>query len=550
MEESMKRLVSVAALFALGFSLVFAGGEQAAGSAGTAGGLSVVKAFGVNRVSVIQDRNMNFSDWYEGKIPSRLWDRLVSDLAGYGLKLEIETVMSDQMPTVFQTMLASGKLNDYDFVTMGRGDEKIFQGLYDQGRMYSLNKGIEQYSTGKAREYYFNNDAGIFFRKMATLEDGNFYWMTQACEFYYKDPNNLRGNKTAGQIRYDWLQALGLKIPATLEEFTNALVAFQQNDMNKNGIRDEVASISMENFGTGVAQWFGLAGDLIAAVDYKAISPWYQPHIQDYIRYVNQLYKAGLLRVDTEGGAMQANRIAYQNQWDVATWDEPNVNVPPGAAKAYFAPFVLKALPDTEPRVWEQDGHYRVFNPHFIPARAKNVEGAIKLIDYLVSDEYATLTELGIEGYTFKINNGSEVWITSNPDNVGVDVECMSSGFPGFWTNISVLPRRKVANIQRDIASMRDQGYDLKADFAVRVTEGPYLLNQDTDTLLAFPTSRESERIQAIRPDLNTYSNELLTSLIMGEKSLNDWNTYMSDLKRLGLDELIAIYQARLDRGR
>jgi hypothetical protein len=448
-------------------------------------------------------------------------------------------------------MLASGTLNNYDFVTMGWGDEKIYQGLYDQGRMYSLNKGIEEFSTGNARNYYFNNDAGQFFRKMATFEDGNFYWITQACEFYYKDQTNLRGNKNAGQIRYDWLQTLGLNIPATLDEFTRALTAFQQNDMNKNGIRDEVAAIALDGFSTGVAQWFGLAGDLVSAIDYKAVSPWYQPHIQDYIRYVNQLYTAGLIRVDTEGGAMEANRIAYQNQWDLATWDEANVMVPPGAAPAYFVPFVLKAAADTEPRVWEQDGHYRVFNPHFIPARARNVEGAIKLIDYLVSDEYAILTELGIEGYTFNYNtDGLPKWVLSSPNNVGVDIECMSSGFPGFWTNISVLPRRKVADIRQDIQNMRDQGYGLKADFAVRITEGPYLLNQDTSTLSAFPTSRESERLQAIRPDLETYSKELLTSLILGERSLNNWNSYMADLRRLGLDEMITIYQARLDRGR
>jgi hypothetical protein len=34
----------------------------------------------------------------------------------------------------------------------------------------------------------------------------------------------------------------------------------------------------------------------------------------------------------------------------------------------------------------------------------------------------------------------------------------------------------------------------------------------------------------------------------MGEKSLDNWDSYIADLKRLGLDEVIAIYQARLDR--
>jgi hypothetical protein len=249
---------------------------------------------------------------------------------------------------------------------------------------------------------------------------------------------------------------------------------------------------------------------------------------------------------------MEANRIAYQYIWDTDGWTGSTAIVPPGAAPAYLVPFVLKAAADTEPRVWEQDGHYRVFNPHFIPARAKNVEGAVKLIDYLVSDEYATLTEMGIEGYTFTYNNeGQPEFIPLDNVRNAVGVDGGISTFPpALWCNISVLPRRKVADIRRDIQSMRDLGRDLKADFAVRVSEGPYLLNQDTNTLLAFPTSREMDRLQAIRPDLETYSKELLTSLILGEKSLNNWNSYMADLRRLGLDEMITIYQARLDRGR
>jgi putative aldouronate transport system substrate-binding protein len=72
----------------------------------------------------------------------------------------------------------------------------------------------------------------------------------------------------------------------------------------------------------------------------------------------------------------------------------------------------------------------------------------------------------------------------------------------------------------------------------------------DRQSLAAFPTAREMERITAIRPDLETYSSELLASLIMGEKSFAGWNTYMADLRRLGLDELIGIYQARFDRAR
>ena len=39
-----------------------------------------------------------------------------------------------------------------------------------------------------------------------------------------------------------------------------------------------------------------------------------------------------------------------------------------------------------------------------------------------------------------------------------------------------------------------------------------------------------------------------MTNLIMGSYSMDDWDTYISDLKGLGLDKMIEIYQNRYDR--
>ena len=67
-------------------------------------------------------------------------------------------------------------------------------------------------------------------------------------------------------------------------------------------------------------------------------------------------------------------------------------------------------------------------------------------------------------------------------------------------------------------------------------------------TALAVPTIEEADRSAEIESDLNTYSEELLTKLITGKSSLDDWDMYISDLQELGLDELIEINQARYDR--
>jgi hypothetical protein len=548
----MKKIVFVLiGMLMVGIPLFAAGGQQAAGTGSD--GLSTVKIFGINKQNTVAGKNLLLSDWYDSTIPSRIWDTFVAEMAKRGVKLELDLVMGDQMTTVFQTLLASGKLNDYDMISSGYGHihEPLAEDLYRHNRLYPWNKAIEQYSAGPARDYYFNSEAGKFFAKLQTLEDGNFYWILSTQETYYKDPGYSAGSFQSGQIRYDWLQAAGLGIPKTPDEFYNALVTFQQKDMNKNGIKDEVAQISTTDFGTGVAEWFGLGRELVSVIDYKAVSPWYQPHVQDYIRYLNRLYKAGLIRVDSEGGAMHANRIAYQSSWASATWDEPNVTVPSGAAKAYFVPFVLRALPDTPPRIWFQSGRNVAWNPVFIPARAKNIEGAVKIMDYQVTKDYAILSESGIEGYTFRYDsNGYAVEGESNPNNVGLDVELINTGYPAMFTNGGIIPRHMIKDVFEENIALINQGYQLKADFLETAFNKTWPFIMDRDSYLVFPTAREMERMNEIRPDLETYSSELLASLIMGEKNLDNWNTYMADLKRLGLDEYIGIYQARLDRAR
>ena len=70
----------------------------------------------------------------------------------------------------------------------------------------------------------------------------------------------------------------------------------------------------------------------------------------------------------------------------------------------------------------------------------------------------------------------------------------------------------------------------------------------DPKANLAAATEAENERIADLTADFETYYKELLTKLILGQQSLDDWDTYLNEMKELGLDELIEITQARYDR--
>jgi hypothetical protein len=541
----------------------FAGGGQAGRSSTPDDGLTTIKVFGSNQQYNLSGRNATFSDWYNGSVKSLLWDKFCEELAKRGVKLELDLVMLDQLDTVFQTMLATKKLGDYDWVNGGNNvTENIKLGLINQNQLYALNKAIDQYSDGTAKNFY-TSGVGRNFAKLATLEDGNYYWLTHANATYYKDESNYFGTAQVGMIRQDWLDKLGLAMPRTLDDFYNVIVAFRQRDANGNGERDEIINVAVNGFNTAIAQWFGLGTDLVSSIDYRAVSPWYQTHIKDYFIFMNKLYTAGVLQLsgsENEITPLMSNREGYENTWLAETWLEPAVNTPAGTPKSYFAPLVIQAFSDTPARVWHSVGiSVDSSSLFFIPANAKNVEGAVRMIDYLSTDDYAILTELGIEGYTFEYGpDGKAQKFSSNPNGQGIDIPLIYERHPAMWTYRSILPRFEKMDRDEELLQAtnmgRDNGYAdgyrLKYTFGNDFYSNRYPLIESIGGITAFPTNRETERIAAIMPDLTTYSEELITSLIMGEKSLDNWNTYINDLKRLGLDELIAIYQARIDRAR
>jgi ABC-type glycerol-3-phosphate transport system substrate-binding protein len=560
-EENMKRVETVLRAAALMLAALALGGCKGKAASTESGGPQAVKVFGIDKQYTLDGKNLQLSDWDKGTIPSRIWETFTGALAKNGVKLELELVMADQIDTAFQTMLASGRLNDYDFVSAGNNvDAKTRIGMANQKRMYPVNKLVQEHSSGAARDFY-TTGIGRTYAKLSTLEDGNFYWLTHTTATHYKTQDVFKGSLVSGNIRKDWLDAAGLGIPQSLEEFYAALAAFQQKDVNGNGLKDEVASISLENFNTGIAQWFGLGTGIVSSMDYRVTSPWYQDRAKDYFTYVNRLYRAGFLNVNSEGNDMAANRIAYTRDWSIETWLEPGVAVQAGAAKAYYAPFVFRALPDIPFRVWSQEGVGLSYGMHFVPSGAKNLSGVGRMLDYIVTMDYAVLTDIGIEGYTFNYDGDGMVKVLGRTsETLGLDGELVMAGIPAPWTNTSILPRFERNDRMGDLVRVIDAGkrlgypetgFSLKADFFVPSWDhGAYPLIQDLDAVMAYPTAAEIDRSSAIRPDLETYSKELCTALILGEKSLSNWESYIADLKRLGLDEYIAIHQARVDRAR
>jgi hypothetical protein len=576
----MRKLTLVVILVSLlGISL-FASGQHGGGqqSAAASGGPDVLKIL-VSDAPILQEGiTHSKQDVFTGKVKSPMYDKLVSDLAKINIKLEFDFIQSEAYDTRFNTMLASNQMNNYDLIPAPPSLTQMGKlGLIKQQRFYPVNDIIDNHTSAGARKF-FSTPEGKSLRGRMTFYDGKMYEISAWTAYHIGDPSRMNGGIFINPwIRWDWLQTLGIPMPENPDQLYDALKAFRDRDVNKNGVKDEVVNVPVTDFKTGIAQMFGLVfPDYLGSIgqlDRKAVSAWYQPTIKAYIQYMQKLYNAGLLRIKGADNDQAANKIAFTADWlSGANWLNAGVQIPQGGAPgSYMTPILFNAVPGTPALIWKE-ASVKYEGMYYVPAGTRKAAAIGRLLDYLFSDDYFTLCELGIEGYNFTRNAEGVAVKKGFADGTTPDEKwdfglSFSSGSYIFGT----LPRIRVDYRQVNgkdlfgadntfkttarflaagIANGYPDGYTKTIAFANDAFAGKYKVQDEINMYMAYPRSEEEAQNEAAwGPDLVTYSEELLTQLIMGQKPMDDasWNGYMADLKRLHLDDILSSYQARMD---
>lgn len=486
---------------------------------------------GANKYIKFEDRE-KYPVWKE---VSKLFDSA-------GLQLDYEMVPNEQYSVVIKTRMATGA-DLPDIVNISALDNTTVLNLAKQGVLLDLNPLIEKYSNGNIKKMY---DVDFpYARKTTTSPDGKMYWFSNLHKKTYQQKDPAPVSLTM-LLRKDWLEKLKLPVPASAEQYLQTLKTMRDNDANGNGQKDEVLVYDPSNFGGSIAQWFGL-GTSITAVDVenkKVVSPWYQDGIKDYFRYLQRLVKEGVLDTSLIGATeeqiqqkMTNNQIASLHNYNMETWYEPTIQ----GGGDYLPLMPLPAVDGITPAA-QLEPPFLVWQKYAITKDAKNVEAAIKFFDTVYSDKYAELLYWGIEGQTYKTDSsGANVYI-----NNGSDEEKAKSGQVNGSKLFgdTVFPRVQFANLEFELTSVPKH----KADNELSVMNyKPYYVNMNNN-YLAIPDDKQLETKTKILTNLSTYSSELATKLALGQKSLDNWDEYIAELKKLGLDQLLEIDQQLLDR--
>ena len=143
------------------------------------------------------------------------------------------------------------------------------------------------------------------YRAAMTAPDGEIWGFP-----YIEEMFGLVCNQGILSINTDWLDALGLDMPTTIDEYKECLIAFRDNDCNSNGDpSDEIplmfrigeSSIGSWRNNQSIGQFFGCwgqadTGDRLALTDDgTVICTATTEAYKEGLKWFNELYKEGLL---------------------------------------------------------------------------------------------------------------------------------------------------------------------------------------------------------------------------------------------------------------
>lgn len=517
------------------------------------------------------------------------FDLYEKELEKRGIILEKELVANEQYGTVVQTRMAAAS-DLPDLINLTPLDDVTALNLGINGQILDWLKPMEKYSRpDPLAPENINGDPSLSLKQrlekitpfaisLCTAPDGNMYWMPNA---RYRAPVKLADGTMVEDldvvgacIRYDWLQKVNMEMPTTVEEFLEALRAFQKNDVNGNGQKDEMYSIDCYSYSffSGIAQWFGLTPGVVGIDpnNDRVTSAWYQDGVKDYFKLLKQMVDEGLMDVGLVGAteemfnqAIAENRIAGLRTYANLTWFADLIKDDPDAEYATIAP--IQAVEGVAPFML-CDSNKLVYDKYAMTkACTEEVQEAIiHYYDFATGTDVAKLlSNNGVEGVDYEFvdderNPGRKVVKSLLTGTTQENYEAHVGGISFFLHGVpwmsgedpDVLAKLNTGTVQDTLdgwegSEKGKRGFIRKIE---QMVHRPYVISPFSSSTYAIPTQEEQEVLTTYLTALNSYSDELGMNLILGNESLDNWDSFMQKFRDLGLDEVIKVNDARYQR--
>ncbi|WP_028612306.1 extracellular solute-binding protein [Paenibacillus harenae] len=447
-----------------------------------------------------------------------------------GVPVEFISPPAGQEKEGLNVLLASGDLPDlieYDWFSFPGGPEKAIS----DGYILRLNDYIDKYAPNYKK--YLQEHPEV--DKLVKTDNGSYYTFP----FLRGDP--LLQVYQGPIVRKDMLDELGLAIPETMDDYYNVLKALKGK-----GLASPLSITGLSGFSYGA--FVGAYGTNRGwyQQDGKVMFGPMQPGYKDFLETMSKWYAEGLIdknMATIDGKALDANitsgatGVTIGNagggigKWlPVLRESNPNAVLAP-------APYPVLNKGET-PMFGQKDFVYTTYDNVAISATSKNIELAVRLLDWGYSEEGHMFHNFGQEGLSYEMVDGYPKYtdlLMNNPEQLP-PAQAMKLYIRGNSGGPFVQDKRY---IEQYLALPEQQE-------AIKIWA-----NTDVDkyTLgLITPTSEESSEMAKIMNDVNTLIDEMTLKIILGTEKIDAYDKYMEKLKSLKIDRAIEIQQAASDR--
>lgn len=428
----------------------------------------------------------------------------------------------------YNYMLAAGKYPDVMVANLYNGE---VLDLYSRGVIIEVSELVENHSTYLKAIYEENPD---IYQEVRTNDGKQIYFPSlnpmQSDEDFYR-------LAYAGLIiRQDWLDKLGLEVPANIDEWHRVLTAFKTEDPNGNGIADEIPfdDYRYQVFGAAFGVFEGISLNSENEVIYGPMEDEYR----EFLTTMNQWYSEGLIGHSAVIGSSKwsnANIIndisgsfyGLDNAWRFYL---PSLLETNGEAALTAVPIPAAADGKSYASAANLKTHVRN-QVTVITSACSNPEAALKVIDYMYSEEGSDYLTWGIEGETYQTGAGGVKYLLPQALEVAED----------GYMNLHHAAIGHVAFPKYDGETVVLQTYPEEEQLLAEKTWA------DCDTSLIYPPNilfpaEDREKVNELLTDIGKYVEEMRMAFVTGEKSLDTFDEFRAVLKNMGIDEVIEIY--------
>lgn len=325
-----------------------------------------------------------------------------------GYKVIYETLPQDNAMDKLNIIIASGQ--EYDFVNFN--DKARYSYYATQGALVDLEPLVNSYGPNISK----NIDSTTFDNIRV---DGKYYAIITTSASGREVTTNVKGGAL---VRQDWMDKLGIKMPATIDDFTGMLQLFKDKDPNGNGAKNIPFTLDQNlntpnifNYGLGGA--FGIATDWLE-VDGKLVPREEMPGFKDFILYLKDIYNKGLLdkETPTNQGTTAKEKftsgragVFFDNWSDMPTVGDTFKKTQPDATYIFMPP-LSGAAGDAVLVAGDLKSAIDMYT--VIPKGSKRAEDVIKYLNLKMDEEIFKGMVIGEENVTYTVKDGNYYPIT------------------------------------------------------------------------------------------------------------------------------------------